>query len=100
MADALPTYRLDERSPEAYAAELSDALREGRLDPQGLERANRLSRESSRIDRVLSQLGLVSERQLAETTARLLDIPIAAPGDYPQAAILPERLKPGSADRG
>jgi general secretion pathway protein E len=69
-------------------------LREERLDPQGLERAARLSRESgTRFDRVLTQLGLVSERQLVETTARLLDLPIAVPADYPQAPILPERLK-------
>ena len=58
----------------------------------GLERARRVAGESAgRLDTVLSQLGLVSERVLAEATARLLGLEIAVV--YPKEAILPERLR-------
>ncbi|HZB90631.1 MAG TPA: ATPase, T2SS/T4P/T4SS family [Stellaceae bacterium] len=82
-------------SDESFAAALGDLLIEaGRLDAKALERARRLAAEGgARLDQVLTQLGLVSERNLAEMTARLLGIGIAAPADYPEAAILPERLR-------
>jgi general secretion pathway protein E len=86
---------LDPWSPDGYAAALGEYLIEQRqLDATGLARARRVAAENGgRLDTVLAQLGLVSERSLAETTARLLGLTLAAPGDYPQAAILPERLR-------
>lgn len=95
MLDAAKFGDLNDWSCEAYAIALADLLtKEGRLDQQNLERASRLSRESgARLDRVLTQLGLISDRQLAEVMARMLGIKIAAPGDYPQAPILPDRLR-------
>ena len=87
---------LQEWSPEAFAAALGDRLIEqGKLDTNGLERARSLVEESGgRLDAVLTQLGLVSERALAEAMAALLGLEIALPADYPAAAILPERLRP------
>ena len=84
---------LDLWSREGFAVALGDFLVErGQLDPLGLARARRVAGESaSRLDIVLSQLGLVSERVLAEATARLLGLEIAVA--YPKQAILPERLR-------
>ncbi|HWY62816.1 MAG TPA: type II secretion system ATPase GspE [Rhizomicrobium sp.] len=80
-------------------AEVVDALADhfvemGMLDANGLERGRRTAAESgARLDTVLTQLGLVSERALAETIASLLSLKLAAPADYPHAAILPGRFR-------
>src|SRR5258706_11416485 len=86
---------LDAWSPEAFTAALEGLLiKEGQLDPKGLERGRRLAAESgSRLDSVLTQLGLLSERALAEATAKLLELKIAITADYPADAILPDRLR-------
>ena len=82
-------------SPEATIEVLAAYLVEhGLLDPANLERGRRMAAESgSRLDSVLTQLGLVSEHSLAEGLAAIMSLKIAAPADYPQAAILPERLR-------
>ena len=86
---------LDPWSREGFAVALGDFLIErGQLDAVGLARARRVAGESAgRIDTVLTQLGLVSERALAEATARLLGLEIVAPAVYPKEAILPDRLR-------
>ena len=79
--------------------EVVDALaahfvEKGLLDANGLERGRRTAAESGqRLDHVLTQLGLVSERALAEATAALLSLKLASPADYPEAAILPGRFR-------
>jgi general secretion pathway protein E len=76
----------------ALAARLLDA---GRLDPKNLDRARRLAAEGNgQLHAVLTQLGLVSERAMAETMAELLGLEIVAPGDYPALAVLADRLRP------
>src|SRR5215469_1803463 len=82
-------------TPTGFAAALSDHLiRQGQIDPKSLERAQNLATESgSRLETVLTQLGLLSERALAQATAKLLDLELAAASQYPQTAILPERLR-------
>ena len=87
---------LSEWSPEAFASALGDMLIEqGRLDAKSLDRGRRLAGENGgRLDAVLTQLGLISERGLAEAMAGLLELRIAAPGDYPPAPILTDRLRP------
>ena len=42
---------------------------------------------------MLTQLGLVSERTVAEATAHLLGLRMATRADYPAEAILPDRLR-------
>ncbi len=86
---------LDPWSREGFAVALGDFLIErGQLDAVGLARARRVAGESaSRLDTVLTQLGLLSERALAEATARLLGLEIAASAAYPKEAILPDRLR-------
>jgi general secretion pathway protein E len=55
-------------------------------DPRALERGRRVAAESGqRLDTVLLQLGLVSERQLAEAAAQLLGSPVVTAAQYPTA---------------
>ena len=72
-------------------------LRQGHCAPRTLERARRVAAESDqRLDAVLIQLGLVSERGLAEAYASLLSIPITAADRYPRIdPVLPDRLSAG-----
>jgi general secretion pathway protein E len=86
---------LDQWSQDRFIAELSDFLTDqGVIDANGLERARALAGESgARLDAVLTQLGLVSERTLAESMGKLLGLDVAGSADYPDQAILPERLR-------
>ncbi|MGH7114773.1 MAG: hypothetical protein ACREE9_09790, partial [Stellaceae bacterium] len=88
-------------SPSAHdaaeaLARLGPALiNSGAVDQRTLERARRVASETGgRLDRVLTQLGLVSERALAEALALLVGAPIVTPADYPDAALFVDRLKP------
>jgi len=77
---------------------LSDILlRDGHCDQRTLERARRVATETDqRPDTVLIQLGLVSERGLAEAYSRLLSVPIATVDDYPALEpVLPDQLSAG-----
>src|ERR1700679_1443138 len=69
-------------------------VRQGNCDHRTLDRARRVAFESDqRLDTVLIQLGLVSERGLADAYAELLSVPITAIDRYPSAEpVLPERL--------
>jgi general secretion pathway protein E len=77
-------------------ARLGPALVEsGAIDQRSLERARRVATETDRrLDRVLTQLGMISERGLAEAFSRLIGAPIAAQSDYPDDALFPDRLNP------
>lgn len=82
-------------SPEEFAETLGRLLvAQGRLDANSLDRARRLSAEGGgRLDTVLTQLGLISDRVLADCFAELLGLPLADPAAYPQEPILPDRLR-------
>jgi general secretion pathway protein E len=76
-------------------------VRRGQCDGRSVERARRAAEDRAapgapiRVDVVLLQLGLVSERGLAEAYAELLGIPIATPDRYPaDEPLLAERLLP------
>ena len=79
-------------SPTAEAAgqpgdelsRLSDILlARGALDNRTLERARRVAADTGgRLDRVLTQLGMVSERDLAEALAELVGSVLISPADY------------------
>jgi general secretion pathway protein E len=72
-------------------------VRQGNCDHRTLDRARRVATESDqRLDAVLIQLGLVSERGLAEAYSTLLSAPVTTPGRYPAAEpVLPDRLSAG-----
>ncbi len=84
---------LDGASHPAREALARRLIANGKLAQAGLERAARLAGESGeRLELVLARLGLVSERDIAETLASLLDLPIVALEDYPRAPVLEDRL--------
>ena len=67
----------------------------GLCDAIALERARAVARDAGISSaQALIQLGLVSERSLAEAWAGLLDLRLAAPERYPDEPLLTERLKP------
>jgi general secretion pathway protein E len=80
----------------ATIAALADIIvRSGHCDQRTIERGQRVAAENGqRLDTVLLQLGLISERGLASCYAALLDLPIAAPGRYPAEPLFAARLQP------
>ena len=70
-------------------------LRQGQCDAQTIERGRRVAAETGqRLDLVLIQLGLVTERGLAEAYATLLGAKLAGPARFPAAPLFPDRLLP------
>jgi general secretion pathway protein E len=82
--------------PPDELSRLSDILlARGALDNRTLERARRVAADTGgRLDRVLTQLGMVSERDLAEALAELVGSVLISPADYPEAPLFVDRLKP------
>jgi general secretion pathway protein E len=70
-------------------------LEAGHCDARALDRGRRVADETGqRLDTVLLQLGLVSERGMAEAYAALLHLPIVATGRYPPASgLFADRLE-------
>src|SRR5438067_8604508 len=67
----------------------------GAIDRRTLDRARRVATETGgRLDQVLTQLGLVSDRGLAEAFAQLIAAPLVGAADYPDAPLFHDRLKP------
>src|SRR6266851_5541400 len=70
-------------------------MERGTIDLRTLDRARRVSEETgARLDRVLTQLGLVSDRGLAETFAALTGARLIGPGDFPDTPLFADRLRP------
>ena len=90
------TLTLDFGSPEDAAAAVVALLEsQGQCDARTVERGRRVAEENGqRLDRVLIQLGLVNERDLAAAFTTLLGLPLAAADAYPADPVLPERLAP------
>src|SRR5690349_19769858 len=66
----------------------------GAIDRRTLDRARRVAAETGgRLDQVLTQLGLMSDRGLAEALAKLIAAPLVGPADYPEAPLFQDRLK-------
>jgi len=81
-----------EESLEALAAHL---LASGQLSAAALERARQLARESGeRLPVVLTRLGFLGERALAEALAAVLGLPLAREADFPEAPLMEARLSP------
>jgi general secretion pathway protein E len=87
----------------AAAADIPDELvrlgailvAQGFVDHRSLDRARRVAAETGgRLDRVLTQLGMVSERSLADALAQLVGAPVVGAGDYPEEPLYFDRLKP------
>jgi general secretion pathway protein E len=66
----------------------------GAIDRRTLDRARRVATETgARLDQVLTQLGLMSDRGLAEALAQLIAAPVVGPADYPDTPLFHDRLK-------
>ncbi len=66
----------------------------GKLTQAALDRAHQVAAESGeRLETALTRLGLVSERDLADALASLLDLPIVSTSDYPETPVLEDRLR-------
>jgi general secretion pathway protein E len=66
---------------------------QGKLDPTGLARASRLAEASAEpLHGLLVKLGLVPERDVADALAQLLQLPLAAPTDFPDLPVQGERV--------
>jgi len=84
--------KTDVRIDETLARHL---LEGGKLDKGGLRRAERLAAETSeRLNLVLSKLGLVSDRDMAEALAAVLGDVVVQPAEYPIEPVLGERISP------
>ncbi|MGE3622858.1 MAG: GspE/PulE family protein [Bdellovibrionales bacterium] len=69
----------------------SALLRTGRLGEEQLDRAGAMADEThQRLGNVITQLGLLPERVLAEVYSDLTGAPPVRQGDYPQEPVLPE----------
>ena len=84
-------------APQADPVEALAALlaAQGHCDARTLERGRRVAAESGqRLDKVLIQLGLVTERDLASAYSMLTDLSVAAPAQFPAAPLFAEQLTP------
>jgi general secretion pathway protein E len=87
------SHATEEDAAEALSRLGAALVDTGAIDGRTLERARRVAAETdSRLDRVLTQLGLVSERGLAEALSHLLGAPLAAISDYPDTPLFLDRL--------
>ncbi len=73
--------------PDGLDGRIVDALlRRGRLKDADLGRVRRLQEESGgTLSSLLARLGMVSERDIAEASAEVLDLPLIAARDCPDA---------------
>src|SRR5687767_15040963 len=78
----------DER--ESFETALSAALiAMGKLDQRSLDRALRVrSNGAESVLHLLTKLGFVSERDMAEAIANQLSLPLVGPRDYPTQPVL------------
>ena len=75
---------------EALAALL---VAQGHCDARTLDRGRRVAAESGqRLDKVLIQLGLVTERDLATAYSTLTDLKVATPAQFPVSPLFAEQL--------
>jgi general secretion pathway protein E len=82
-----------QRPDEAIEVLAGLLVEQGHCDLKTIERARRVAADSGgRLDAVLIQLGLVSERGLADAYAALLGLGLAAAERYPAEPLFPERL--------
>src|SRR6185437_11688891 len=94
MVAQLETFLARERHP-AQQKLARQLLETGKVAQTSLDRAIRLAQESGeRLERVLTQLGLVSERDIAEALSAILNFPVAVPDDYPLEPVAEHCLSP------
>jgi general secretion pathway protein E len=94
MADLRPVSEEPVVKKLSVAALCAALVDRGQCDEKTMDRAKRVAEESGqRVDRVLTQLGLVSEQALADALAELLDLEIVGSDHYPEEPLFADRLK-------
>ena len=89
--DAAPAE--SEPLPSVLEAVSANLVEQGRIGEADLSRAQRLAGESGEpLFRLLLRLGLVSERDLAQSLGEVLDLPPATAADYPQTPAVEEGI--------
>lgn len=64
-----------------------------KITPDALARARQIANESrEHFELVLTKLGLITERDLAQALADHLKLPLASPDDFPKTPVLEDRL--------
>jgi general secretion pathway protein E len=78
--------------PDGYTRFADALLRRGKVREMDLARAKRLAAQADdmRLPALLVKLGVVSERDVAETLAEASGLPLVGPPDYPDVSPLPE----------
>jgi len=80
-------------SPDSELSFADHLIASGKVQPQAIERAQHLAVESQeRLESVLTRLGLITERDLAEALSQFLHLPLAVAADYPPQPILEDQL--------
>jgi general secretion pathway protein E len=92
--DAGPDTDTDTEGGRSAVEDLARLLVErGRCETRAVDRARRAADQSGgRLDRILLQLGLVSERDMALGYAEFLGLPLASADLYPDEPVLADRL--------
>ena len=81
--------------PEPRPDLAAHLLASGLVDAVGLARAGAIADDTGQsLAAGLVQLGLISERSLADAYATLLGFDLIEAGNYPDEPVLPERLRP------
>jgi general secretion pathway protein E len=77
---------------DVYAKFVALLVKRGKIREMDLARARRLAAQADdmRLPALLVKLGVVSERDVAETLAEASGLPLVAPPDYPEVSPLPE----------
>jgi len=71
-------------------------LANGKVAADALARAEQISAETGeRLEHVLTRLGTVSDKDLADALAGFLGLKVVAPADFPSEPVLEERLRRG-----
>ncbi|MGH6879707.1 MAG: GspE/PulE family protein [Hypericibacter sp.] len=94
MADPVAGYSVP-KDIAAFEQKIATHLIErAQLTPPNLERALRVkeSGEGGRLPHLLSMLGLVPEREVAQALADLLELPLIQNRDFPTVAVLEDRV--------
>ena len=87
----------DQQAPASDDLALGQLLLErGKLEPSGFERAWRWHQENGqRINEIVTSLGLVSERDMAEILSQFLSLPLIGRRDYPDDIEFDSPINPG-----
>ena len=88
-----PQHDLNGPSGNEHFAFTRHLIETGKLNVPALERAEKLASQSTEpIELILTRLGLISERELADAFSTFLKQPVIEAADFPDAPLLEDKL--------